>query len=369
MSANEAWPRERGRSIALAMRHTVSFVVEPLLAQAKAWIEDGCPVQVVPCPEDDRLVFFAQHYELSARYVLDPGFKEQLDGSNPGYCRFCDTVKAKSKFNKVAHALARSLGNESLTSSYECNDCNKEFGEGIENELGNWTLPARWLAQIEGYGGLPKLRWSKTGGWRFEFEDGKPQVKQWDGFEIFKVHEGDRKVDLKLRRLPYYPIDVYKAFVKMALTILPEKEIPNFKDALEWIRCKDRSWVLMKPLHLRSVFVPGPRPFDDIALFLFIRKDNTDNVPYAIFVIAFGNEQFQLVVPCPAKDAGRTIDPSAVLTWPTPFERGRALARKPLQERICDLSGIDRVADDYVSVTSTFDKGTHTDAEGNVREF
>ena len=125
----------------------------------------------------------------------------------------------------------------------------------------------------------------------------------------------------------------------------------------------------MKPLDLRSVFVPGPRPFDDIALFLLIRKDDVDNVPYAVFVIAFGNEQFQLVVPCPAKDAGRTIDPSAVPTWPTPFERGRALLRKPLQERIYDLSGINRIADDYVSITSSFDSGTHTDAEGNVREF
>jgi len=44
------------------------------------------------------------------------------------------------------------------------------------------------------------------------------------------------KKDHKTPPDTYTPIAVLKAFTKMALSILPEAELPNFQAALSWVR-------------------------------------------------------------------------------------------------------------------------------------
>lgn len=115
------------------------------------------------------------------------------------------------------------------------------------------------------------------------------------------------------------------------------------------------------------MFVPGPRPFDTIQLSLLIRRDPAAALPYALFVLAFGNEMFQLIVPCPSQDASIAGTPIDLPTFPTPFEGGRALAGNPLRERTIDLSSPVRVKNEFVPATFSFDSARVTDADGTVR--
>lgn len=346
---------------------TSSFSVTPMLAAVDGWKGAGGPVSVGPRPEDDRARFFDANYMLAAGYLLEVGRKVELHGIELGHCRFCDGRAPAVTFSKEAHALPHALGNKSLTSDYECDRCNEDFGHGIENDLGAWTLPIRWLAQIRGNGGLPKLKQSSKGGWKFGFDENGAAVTQRDGDDVFEFDEEKRVANLRLRRDPYRPVAVYKAFVKIALTIMPENELKHFADTLAWIRETDHSRSLMQPLEVRRVFVPGPRPFDTIQLSLLIRRDPAASLPYALFVLAFGNEMFQMVVPCSSRDASIAINPRDLPTFPTPFETGRALAGKPLSERTIDLSSHERIKNDFVPATFSFDSATVKDAMGNVR--
>jgi hypothetical protein len=45
----------------------------------------------------------------------------------------------------------------------------------------------------------------------------------------------------KLKRNPYTPVATLEAFVRMGLSLMPPKELPNFQKALEWINQRDHS--------------------------------------------------------------------------------------------------------------------------------
>jgi hypothetical protein len=346
---------------------TSSFVVEPMRASMDAWVGSGCPISLKPRSETEPTMFFATNYTLAAGHLLEVGTKVELHGSEKGFCRFCDRRAPAVTFKKEAHALPHALGNKSLTTSYECDECNEAFGKGIENDLGAWTLPIRWLAQIRGNGGLPNIKQSSKGGWRFGFNENGAAVTQSDGDDVFEIDEEARVVSFRLRRDPYHPVAVYKAFVKIALTIMPEEQLEHFATTLAWIRETDHSRAIMHPLEARRIFVPGPRPFDTIQLCLLIRRDPAAALPYALFVLAFGNEMFQLIVPCPSQDASIAGRPIDLPTFPTPFDEGRALAGNPLRQSTIDLSSPKRVKNEFVSATFSFESGRVTDADGKVR--
>lgn len=77
-----------------------------------------------------------------------------------------------------------------------------------------------------------------------------------------------------------------------------------------------------------------------------------NNVPYAFYVIAFGNVSLQIMVPSLA-DEGRTID-CAIPFFPTPFEfidwPYGELARTSL-----DMTSTDLVRNQILPLTYSFD--------------
>lgn len=62
-------------------------------------------------------------------------------------CRFCGKNETEVGFKKIAHAFPESVGNKSLATYYECDECNQFFGETIEREYANFF----WLYVIIGY--------------------------------------------------------------------------------------------------------------------------------------------------------------------------------------------------------------------------
>ena len=62
-------------------------------------------------------------------------------------CRFCGRVLTKDFFQKRAHAVSEGIGNRSIFTSYECDDCNQRFADHEENELGNSSICIRHLEE------------------------------------------------------------------------------------------------------------------------------------------------------------------------------------------------------------------------------
>lgn len=51
-------------------------------------------------------------------------------------CIFCGNENAK--FTTVAHTVSENIGNKSLISHFECDECNQSFDKMFEDDLGKY---------------------------------------------------------------------------------------------------------------------------------------------------------------------------------------------------------------------------------------
>lgn len=281
--------------------------------------------------DDEVREFYVDNYEILGQWMLRPGDRTELGDKTSRICRFCGETNPKVTFRKVAHAIPESLGNKGLTSYYECDACNELFGNGIENDLGNWSKPMRTMARIRGKSGVPTMK--KGGdvpGWRIEFTNGGFEIKSYEDDPIFEMDELNNRVTFKLKRDPYTPVAVLKAFMKIGLTLMPGKEVENFSHLLAWIRDTDHSHLFADKCPVIYTFSPGPRPNDLIGAMILRRKPAAAEVPYAYLILMYGNEQFQVQLPSKEHDGANAQ--YSILPFPPPrsaypqFDRpGRAL--------------------------------------------
>ena len=134
------------------------------------------------------------------------------------------------------------------------------------------------------------------------------------------------------------PVAVLKAFVKIGLTLLPPEELPNFRDALPWIRDPDHTKPFVKKSPVFHTFQPGPVPKILGVAILIRRNHSTDNFPYAFLILGFGNDMYQVFLPCPIRDhdidgKNLTIPPFPISGGPDPEKYGDA------QIKTIDLCG------------------------------
>lgn len=304
--------------------------------------------------------FYDENYTVLAGYILEVGKKQVLRAAAPDTCRFCGRSKPEVTFAKEAHAIPEALGNKSLSTTYECDTCNDDFGGGIENDFGNWSKPMRYVAQIRGKSGVPTLKKGSSGGWRLEVGGTGMEISQVEGEEIAELDHANKKLKLTLRRDPYTPIAVAKALTKMAITVLPEAELPNFQFALNWIRDRDHSQSPISAAPLIQTFVPGPRPFDRVTISVLRRRADVLEAPYAIVLLAFGNEALQMTLPCPERDqhlAGKDITMPA---FPNPYELG-VEAKGQMRRRVADFSGRTIIKGETFPVVFGFSSGSLVD--------
>jgi HNH endonuclease len=294
--------------------------------------------------------FYEDHYDLQHRFLVS-GQKVTLGYRENRRCRFCGKDFPEVTFKNRAHAIPEMLGNTSLFTAYECDRCNKTFGDGIETDFGNWSKPMRTLCRIRGKSGVPTIK-RRDGGWRIEGGPSGLSVKHSEEDPAFEVDEEKKEMVFRLIRDPYSPLGVAKTFVKMGLSLLPESEMPNFQLALRWLMAKHHPFALQYETRIFRTLMPGPFSGEIISLMLSRRKRDDMGVPYSFLVICYGNEMFQVFLPSPERD-NHLHDKVKIPRFPClldmhPKEFG------PPEIRQLDLSGEAIVKDDLVTATLTF---------------
>jgi HNH endonuclease len=285
-----------------------------------------------------------------------------LRGLRPKTCRFCGRSEPTATFDSVAHAIPESIGNKTLVSEYECDECNQMFGDGIETEFGKWSKPMRVYARIRGKKHWPEM--GEAGGWEALSDATGLKLKSYEAAPIVIINELEKTLDVTVVRDPYVPSAVIKAFVKMALTLMPEDELVNFAAALNWIR-QPVAGPSIDNVPLLATLVATDRPFKGgISLFLYRRRFDSTPVFYSIFVLAYGNEVFQVEVPSPERDL-HLIDGAMYVNYvPTPFDADPSLGVETKQRAI-DLTSGDRVAGEKFQVRFKYGGGQVTDLRDN----
>ena len=248
--------------------------------------------------------YFSEHYDVVSQHHLVGRRKLYIASKDVPCCRYCGKAGSDTTFRKKAHAFPEFIGNKILIANDECDRCNERFSTTLEDHFAKFLMPLLAVAQIRGKKGVPTIK-SRSGKSRFEVN-----TSDW----IMISHQDDTMYDIdnnkkngftfNPERQPYIPMAVYKCLTKMAISMAPEEILPFFRSAINWISADDHAGDLppMTPLICLETFTPGPRPYRAVCSILFTRKQDSDLVPYSIFVIAFGNSIFQIIVPSPERD-------------------------------------------------------------------
>jgi hypothetical protein len=311
-----------------------------------------------------RADFYDTNYDLLGEWMVRPDTKVVLGPADVRRCRFCGKEAPEVTFSKVAHAIPELLGNKSITTTYECDDCNGLFGRGIENDLGNWTKPIRTLIRIRGKGGVPTIKkGGEQPGWRIAFKDNQLKVQAREDDGVVEFDDENKRVIFKIRRDAYTPAAVLKAFMKIGLTLMPDEEMAHFEQLLEWIREPDHTKRLFEGGPIYRTMSPGPLPNDLIVAMVLRRKPGVTDLPYAFLVLSYGNEAFQVALPSLTQDRnlhGKTISLPAM-----PIPGHSDVGTYGVQTiQAVDLSGTSVVRGDVVTFSFGYDDKISVPVEG-----
>jgi Protein of unknown function (DUF2934) len=203
-------------------------------------------------------LLFARHYEVQVSYRLDEATPRFLGDAADPVCRFCERASPRTTFTGAVPVLPETLGNTSLLTFEECDECRDLFREAVAEDLDAFarefqTAPARRTRS-----------------------DRRPRVPA------------------------AVPIAAYKGLVRAAVAILPRRELASCEDAIEWISNPDHDLDAgaLGVLSCAVTWTPPSPPWAALAR----RVDDDAPMPYLLFYVGTGGAVFQVQVPFCARD-------------------------------------------------------------------
>jgi len=263
-------------------------------------------------------------------------------------CRFCGRMEPNVTFKKVAHAIPHFIGNRTLKSLYECDDCNGNVFSPMESQFSQFMSIYHTFYHVSKGGKVPTFRNNSKEQSKIVVDGGTIKIDCVEGEDL--VPEIDKKkhtFKIKAKR-SYVPQSVYKIFIKMALSIMPEAEMMHFKTTLEWLMGKKEFAYNLMLIERRYDGLMNPFGFD--SCMLFKRKDDhRDNVPAYIFGLAYYNFFFETYIPLCDED--RDLDGKVEIPFiPTPLDYDGCKFSKMVH----DLSSTEKVSKEDVVQTFKF---------------
>ncbi|MBX2933854.1 MAG: hypothetical protein KF825_06390 [Ferruginibacter sp.] len=265
---------------------------------------------------------FTSLYAIKNLIADDELHKRPLKAKKDRVCKFCKAIfNEQEKFKSKAHLLPELIGNKNLLSDFECDKCNNFFGRKYENDFANY-LGASRAFNIEN---------AKSGGLKFKSPDktfivmkdtevplNLPKLRIESHEEEnnhFTLDADNKKVTFHTTRPSYNPHNVYKAFLKIGLSVLPHEYDDDYKIAFAMLRSEKKNEEKDDPLFKLNVYVhPGP-VFPSPMVILFEKKVRTDLIPTHIVCIMFHNYTYQLVLPLNEQDKWM-FDGKKIITVP-----------------------------------------------------
>lgn len=297
---------------------------------------------------EERMQKLEDNYVPYKTIHLNTDEKIYLGNKEEKKCRFCKKSSPEVQFNKIAHAIPEFVNNHNLLSYYECDSCNSKFARTLETHMGDYMNAFHTISQVRGKNGVPSVR---KGGEksRIDLNEKGLKIEAHDGErEIVNFDEVNKTVTIKAIRATYIPIAIYKCLTKMALTIIDDNELVNFENALEWINEEEHGASRFSINNLKCFysFIPGRLPHDFTTCIIYKRKDQPiDNVPYMMFLLAYGNYTFQICIPMSGKETGEVN----FVAIPTPFDFQNEFGAP--RYKLLDFSSKEKVKNEEVIMT------------------
>jgi len=304
---------------------------------------------------EKQIKYFKTNYEIIRDiHTFPDGDKIHIGSPANRKCRYCGKDTDAVPFKKLAHAIPEFIGNKRVIANDECDICNDHFSMLVEDHFAKFMGASRTISQIKGKGGVPSYK-TKHGNSRIDFGPEGLKVQERYDDKIFEIDKDNKKLVIKTHKQPYVPMGVFKCLVKMAIAIMPEEEVTNFGETIQWILEEEHSDKSFKysPMVALYTFMPGPSPHPGIKLFLFRRKNDKLDVPYMVFVLAFANYMYQINVPSISRDSNLYGKEITLTFLPTPFDKDKPYGE--IKRSHIDLSSTSPVIIENSPITMQFD--------------
>ncbi|MFA6089845.1 MAG: HNH endonuclease, partial [Candidatus Woesearchaeota archaeon] len=227
--------------------------------------------------------------------------RKELRPNKDRTCRFCGKSYPEVKFKNVSHLIPELMGNEYYLSDFECDSCNSKFGV-YENDLAYFFGSFLAVSGIMGKTKVPKF---KSNDRHIVIHQNPPYLDiEFNDAEYFKQNIGyDRKNDIQ--RINYYknpftPLNVYKSFLKIALSRIHESDLPNLKETIKFLNGENEYGELEKNsfFTIHKFFIPGNFNNEPIVL-SFKKKQEFEKYPAPthLFIIQIRNIIYQIFIP------------------------------------------------------------------------
>lgn len=222
---------------------------------------------------------FYKEYEVS--YYCK--FKQGEQKRDKRVCRFCGKKMPETTFNKDAHVVPESIGGSKELLCYEeCDNCNEEFGKGIEQNLCRWFDFRRSLYRIrKKSGGIPKAY-----GQNYVIEDGQINIL------VEKIQDNKVKVlGAELVTLQ----GIYRALCKIAIDLIDSEHLSRLQTTIRWI-CTGSP----KSCHYPPIAQLLDMPYaTSPSVYIFTRRDGLDkeNAPFHFCILHIFDLAFLYILP------------------------------------------------------------------------
>ncbi len=212
-------------------------------------------------------------------------------------CRFCGrTAETGAAFKKAAHVIPTALGNDHLKSSEECDDCNEYFGQNTEPSLIAMLDIQRVFLGTQGRGkhnGRPELQFAEGA---LSHDGSKVIIKSRS---VAVDEAGALTVDLG-KGSSLTPSAVYRALVKMVLSVVAEDQLTFLTETIDWVRNNTHADRRLPTVAAATIFLP---PDPSAQLTVYTRKQPHTRLPHVIGEFRFGCYIYVFAVPFSQQDS------------------------------------------------------------------
>ena len=315
------------------------------------------PIGINERIDEETMNYYESFYDILSYGLLK--HKMQVIGSPQNKtCRFCGKGENEVSFKKTAHVFPESIGNSVLVSNYECDSCNQYFGNTIENEYANFFSLYHSIMQIYGKKGIPKCGFKVPCLKRTDecvdhcieisFSSDMSYISKCKEVDAQYINCTNDSITISKPVGKCCLIAVYKAIVKMAITVIPAKELPSFTDTIKWILEPEHLNIYNdKKLLVRYKMIPGFNVTKYPNYCLFRRKRTFSDKPYMLFNLTYGC--FSLFIEIPRiSDDYKNLGFKSMPFPPIPFYTST--------EGIWDLSEKVEAKDAKNSITLSFNE-------------
>jgi len=243
---------------------------------------------------------FFKTYEIEELIVCPVEEVNNLKPKEERICRFCGLYYSQTTFESKPHIISELLGNKYLISDFECDNCNTFFGK-YENDLANFLGMSRTFSNVKNK--KDKVPVFNSPGYKllarrtdfYGVKDGLQISVHKSAKGIFNIDSNLGKGEIKYFKQPYVPFKVYKALLKIALSIIPQKYVADYQYTFQCLKGIDDK--LAQVAKIVYYELPYNHKVKSPVCFLFKKLEPKNRITNHIFALYFQNHVYELPIP------------------------------------------------------------------------